>query len=217
MRIGPLEAVIALVRALNNYLKQPSNFPAHRSTLVLGFIAFQNDIIVVIEMTEQSPQPSHELARDTDSQQPEHEPPVDANETFPPVENKALEDVAHDKYGESRDATGKERNTEARDVKNEESNDKKSGHDENNGEEEEDDDDEADDDDEDDEDDEDDDEDEEDEEPRLKYARLTQHLNGVYRNGDATSAFLVAGDKMVGCVCVGAYQLANAFTDSWNA
>jgi vacuolar protein sorting-associated protein 41 len=40
-------------------------------------------------------------------------------------------------------------------------------------------------------------EDEEDEEPRLKYARLTQNLGAVYRNGDATSAFLVAGDKMV--------------------
>lgn len=37
----------------------------------------------------------------------------------------------------------------------------------------------------------------EDEEPRLKYASLTQHLKTVYRNGDATSAFLVAGDKMV--------------------
>lgn len=42
-----------------------------------------------------------------------------------------------------------------------------------------------------------DDDDEEDEEPKLKYARLTQHLGPVYRNGDATSAFLVAGDKMV--------------------
>ena len=38
---------------------------------------------------------------------------------------------------------------------------------------------------------------EEDEEPKLKYARLTQHLGAVYRNGDATSAFLVAGDKMI--------------------
>ena len=38
---------------------------------------------------------------------------------------------------------------------------------------------------------------EEDEEPKLKYARLTQHLGPVYRNGDATSAFLVGGDKMV--------------------
>ena len=38
---------------------------------------------------------------------------------------------------------------------------------------------------------------EEDEEPRLKYASLTKHLKPVYRNGDATSAFLVAGDKMV--------------------
>ncbi|KJZ77621.1 hypothetical protein HIM_02798 [Hirsutella minnesotensis 3608] len=44
---------------------------------------------------------------------------------------------------------------------------------------------------------EDDDDDDEDEEPRLKYARLTQHLSSVYRNGDATSAFLVAGDKMI--------------------
>lgn len=40
-------------------------------------------------------------------------------------------------------------------------------------------------------------EEEEDEEPRLKYARLTQHLAAVYRNGDSTSAFLVAGDKMI--------------------
>lgn len=48
-------------------------------------------------------------------------------------------------------------------------------------------------------DDEDDDEEdeEEDDEPRLKYARLTQHLGPVYRNGDSTSAFLVAGDKMI--------------------
>ena len=68
--------------------------------------------------------------------------------------------------------------------------------------EEDDDDDEVDDDDDDDDDDdeeEDDDEDEEedDDEPKLKNARLTQHLNPVYRNGDATSAFLVAGDKMI--------------------
>ena len=42
-----------------------------------------------------------------------------------------------------------------------------------------------------------DDEDGEEDEPKLKYARLTSHLLPVYRNGDATSAFLVAGDKMV--------------------
>ena len=41
------------------------------------------------------------------------------------------------------------------------------------------------------------DEDEEDEEPRLKYAVFTKSQGSVYRNGDATSAFLVAGDKMV--------------------
>jgi hypothetical protein len=36
-----------------------------------------------------------------------------------------------------------------------------------------------------------------DEEPRLKYHRLTGNLSSVYRNGDATSSFLVGGDKMV--------------------
>jgi vacuolar protein sorting-associated protein 41 len=40
--------------------------------------------------------------------------------------------------------------------------------------------------------------DEDDDEPKLKYARLTSQLGSVYRNGDAMSAFLVAGDKMVG-------------------
>lgn len=40
-------------------------------------------------------------------------------------------------------------------------------------------------------------EEDEDEEPKLKYARLTPHLGAVYRNGDATSSFLVAGDKMI--------------------
>lgn len=45
----------------------------------------------------------------------------------------------------------------------------------------------------------DDDEEEEDadEEPKLKYSRLTSSLLPVYRNGDATSTFMVAGDKMV--------------------
>jgi hypothetical protein len=35
------------------------------------------------------------------------------------------------------------------------------------------------------------------EEPKLKYAKLTGSLANVYRNGDSTSAFIVAGDKMV--------------------
>jgi hypothetical protein len=48
------------------------------------------------------------------------------------------------------------------------------------------------------EDEEDDEDDEDDDEPKLKYARLTGQLGPVYRNGDAMSAFLVAGDKMVG-------------------
>ncbi|KAL1987868.1 hypothetical protein VTN96DRAFT_1852 [Rasamsonia emersonii] len=51
--------------------------------------------------------------------------------------------------------------------------------------------------DEDEEDEEDEDEEEEDEEPRLKYAYLTRHLSSLYRNGDATSAFLAGGDKMI--------------------
>jgi hypothetical protein len=49
----------------------------------------------------------------------------------------------------------------------------------------------------DDDDDEEDDDDDADEEPKLKYSRLTSSLGPVYRNGDATSSFLVAGDKMV--------------------
>ncbi len=46
-------------------------------------------------------------------------------------------------------------------------------------------------------DDDDEDEEGEEEEPKLKYTRLTGSLSTVYRNGDATSAFIVAGDKMV--------------------
>lgn len=50
---------------------------------------------------------------------------------------------------------------------------------------------------EDDEEEEEDDDEDEDEEPRLKYARLTQNMSGLYRNGDATSTFVVGGNKMV--------------------
>ena len=39
---------------------------------------------------------------------------------------------------------------------------------------------------------------EEEEEPRLKYVPLTKSQGAVYRGGDSVSAFLVAGDKMVG-------------------
>ena len=41
------------------------------------------------------------------------------------------------------------------------------------------------------------DDEDDDEEPRLKYARLTSNIAPVYRNGDATSIFLVSGDKMI--------------------
>ncbi|KAL1957963.1 hypothetical protein VTO42DRAFT_5355 [Malbranchea cinnamomea] len=40
-------------------------------------------------------------------------------------------------------------------------------------------------------------EDDEDEEPQLKYGSLTKSISGVYRNGDATSACLLSGDKMI--------------------
>lgn len=46
-------------------------------------------------------------------------------------------------------------------------------------------------------DDEGDDDEEEDEEPRLKYVYLTKCLPSLYRAGDATSALLVGGDRMV--------------------
>ena|SRR5579862_9514151 len=73
-----------------------------------------------------------------------------------------------------------------------------------------------------DEDDEDDEDDgvEDDEEPRLKYVRLTGNLGSVYRNGDATSSILVAGDKMVGflrhrLVAVGILRAAGHRYSQW--
>ncbi|KAK0650344.1 Vacuolar protein sorting-associated protein 41-like protein [Lasiodiplodia hormozganensis] len=42
-----------------------------------------------------------------------------------------------------------------------------------------------------------DDSEDDDDEPKLKYDRLTSTLGSVYRNGDATSAFIVGGDKMI--------------------
>ncbi|KAH8726644.1 vacuolar assembly protein-like protein [Phaeosphaeriaceae sp. PMI808] len=45
--------------------------------------------------------------------------------------------------------------------------------------------------------DDDDEDDDADEEPKLKYSRLTSSLLPIYRNGDATSTFMVAGDKMI--------------------
>ncbi|PNS21848.1 Vacuolar protein sorting-associated protein 41 [Sphaceloma murrayae] len=40
-------------------------------------------------------------------------------------------------------------------------------------------------------------EDQEEDEPRLKYNKLTGTLSSIYRNGDDTSCFMVAGDKMI--------------------
>jgi hypothetical protein len=41
------------------------------------------------------------------------------------------------------------------------------------------------------------DDDEDDTEPNLKYEKLTGNVASAYRNGDATSSFAVAADKMV--------------------
>lgn len=41
------------------------------------------------------------------------------------------------------------------------------------------------------------DEEDEEDEPRLKYSQLTGSLSSVYRGGDATSTFMVGGDKLV--------------------
>lgn len=62
----------------------------------------------------------------------------------------------------------------------------------------------------------DDEEDEEDEEPRLKYASLTKSLGPVYRNADATSAFLVGGDKMVGFLGETAAMYTEHETGHWD-
>ena len=64
-------------------------------------------------------------------------------------------------------------------------------------------------------------EEEEEEEPRLKYAPLTKHLASLYRNGDASSAFLVAGDKMVGSLQNNVWRIAKHayachFADCWD-
>ncbi|KAJ4255522.1 Vacuolar protein sorting-associated protein 41 [Fusarium torreyae] len=154
-------------------------------------------------MTDQSPQPSHEQARDPEAQQSEHEPAHDISETVSPTKEEASDDSGQDKHASKKESEDVNESLEVIDVKTEEDKKGKVGQDGDNKKEEEDDDDEEDgeeddeEEDDDDEEDEDDDEDEEDEEPKLKYARLTQHLNSVYRNGDATSAFLVAGDKMI--------------------
>ena len=49
----------------------------------------------------------------------------------------------------------------------------------------------------------------EEEEPRLKYAPVTNRLSSLYRNGDAVSAFLVAGDKMVCLITLEALAQSN--------
>lgn len=181
-------------------------------------------------MTDQSPEPSHEQARDLETQQPEHDAAPTSSEPVPPTNNDASDDGAHSSESES---ISKEGDVSAKDVTPPGSNDGKASQDgdqdkeggEEDDNDEDDDNDEEDDDDEDEDDEEDEDEEEEDEEdeedddeePKLKYARLTQHLNGVYRNGDATSAFLVAGDKMVGSISASIQHCTDFKIDCWNA
>ncbi|WZH46220.1 uncharacterized protein QYS62_007292 [Fusarium acuminatum] len=165
-------------------------------------------------MTDQSPQSSHEQAREPEAQLSELDPMPYSNETASPAEDRTPEHTSHDDRTSDEESVYKAQGVEVQDVKTMESKDEATAKDGDKVEEEEkvrvkqgddgdDDDDDDDDEDEDEDDEEEDDEeddeeeDDDDEEPKLKYARLTQHLNGVYRNGDATSAFLVAGDKMV--------------------
>lgn len=170
-------------------------------------------------MTDQSPQSSHEQAREPEAQLSELDPMPYSNETASPVEEQTPDHTSHDDRASDEESVYKAQGIEVQDVKTMESKDEATAKDGDKGEGEEgkvkvkegddgdddDDDDEDEDEDDEEEDDEEDDEeeDDDDEEPKLKYARLTQHLNGVYRNGDATSAFLVAGDKMVSSVCSG--------------
>lgn len=175
-------------------------------------------------MTDQSPQPSHEQEHDPEAQQSKQDPARDEAQTPPVVKSIAPDDNANETNAsedKEQDSTVEKKDDDAKDIETGEAGQlsaedpqhgglskgspEEQGNEDEDGEEDDDEDDqdqdeEEEDDEEDDEDedeDEDDEDDDEDDEPRLKYARLTQHLGGVYRNGDATSAFLVAGDKMV--------------------
>lgn len=60
------------------------------------------------------------------------------------------------------------------------------------------------------------DDDEEEEEPHLKYSHLTKQLGSAYRNGDATSTFLAAGDKMVCILSPLTLQKADRIIGAWH-
>jgi type IV secretory pathway VirB10-like protein len=236
-RIDSLEAVVASAsgtQLLPTKVTSLDNFALHTLALSLGLVAHQNDTIAANAMTDQSPQSSHEQAREPEAQLSELDPMPYSNETVSPAEDKTPEHTSHDDHASDEESVYKTQGVEVQDIKTMESKDEEAAKDGDKGEEEEkvkeeddgddDDDDDDDEDDEeeeeeeeDDEEDEEEDDDDDDEEPKLKYARLTQHLNGVYRNGDATSAFLVAGDKMVSSVCSSSHGLANCDVDRWNA
>ncbi|KAL2753221.1 hypothetical protein ACRALDRAFT_1065437 [Sodiomyces alcalophilus JCM 7366] len=146
-------------------------------------------------MSESAPEHSPTRAVDPSSSPESESPPTVAEENQPGVVQQSESEVVPEDTGQVSDngETGTEDAVGGQDGG--EQGGEEEEEDEDEEEESEDAEDEEEDDDEDEEDEEDD--DEEDEEPRLKYARLTQHLGGVYRNGDATSAFLVAGDKMI--------------------
>ncbi|KAF5010702.1 hypothetical protein FDECE_3162 [Fusarium decemcellulare] len=166
-------------------------------------------------MTDQPPQSSHDQERDPEAQQSVHEPARDDVETASATKSPAPDDATDENYasksldqlsdGEHEDDTehvkvdegGKPSDDLSHGELGHDNDDKQEGDNKGQQNDEEDEEDEDDEEDEEEEDEDDDDDEEEDEEPQLKYARLTQHLGGVYRNGDATSAFLVAGDKMI--------------------
>ncbi|KAF7555132.1 hypothetical protein G7046_g6626 [Stylonectria norvegica] len=159
-------------------------------------------------MTDQAPKLGESQETNAKPQQPDLNTPRDELEsTLADKDKEPVKDgLQHVGSGsQSPDGAGKqgEENMTGSVAKQSEEDGQEKDHDsegeggEDDDEDEEDDDDNEDEDDDEGEDDEEDEDEDEDEEPRLKYARLTQHLGSVYRNGDATSAFLVAGDKMI--------------------
>ncbi|KAI8627198.1 hypothetical protein F5Y19DRAFT_182450 [Xylariaceae sp. FL1651] len=126
-------------------------------------------------MTEAQPNPGDDKNRDPANATSQREP---ADGSHNASSGKAASNILREEEIDTAEKTGDNKGAV------EEDKGKDEGEDEDDGDDEE-------------EDDEDEEEEEEEDEPKLKYARLTQHLGTIYRNGDSTSAFLVAGDKMI--------------------
>ncbi|KAI0475661.1 hypothetical protein GGR56DRAFT_675773 [Xylariaceae sp. FL0804] len=150
-------------------------------------------------MTEAQPNPGDERHHEEDastSLKPSEPDATSRGKAGSDTGDERVPEVAQGISGAGEEADGSEEDEEEGDEDDEDDHENGGEDEDGAGQDEDQDEDESESEDEDEDDDEDDDEDEDDE-PKLKYARLTQHLGPVYRNGDATSAFLVAGDKMI--------------------